>query len=73
MATIEMNERNFDEIVRAIDSLQLTAGHKVATPADWKDGDDVIISPALSDDDAKAAFGDFDAKKSYLRYTPQPR
>lgn len=64
--------RNFDEIVRAIDSLQLTAGHKVATPADWKDGDDVIVSPALSDEDAKATFGDFDAKKPYLRYTSQP-
>src|SRR6201991_11140 len=48
--------RNFDEILRVIDSLQLTAGYKVATPANWKDGDDVIIVPAVSDEDAKALF-----------------
>ncbi len=64
--------RNFDELLRVIDSLQLTADHSVATPADWTDGDDVIISPAVSDDDAKARFGDFDAVKPYLRKTKQP-
>ena len=64
--------RNFDELIRVIDSLQLTANHKVATPADWKEGEDVIIVPAVSDEDAKAKFGDFDAKKPYLRTVPQP-
>jgi alkyl hydroperoxide reductase subunit AhpC len=65
--------RNFDELLRVIDSLQLTAGYSVATPADWKDGEDVIISPAVSDDDAKAKFPKgWDAKKPYLRVTPQP-
>jgi len=65
--------RNFDEILRVIDSLQLTANHKVATPSDWKDGEDVIIVPAVSDEDAKEQFpGGWDAKKPYLRLTPQP-
>ena len=65
--------RNFDEILRVIDSLQLTAGYKVATPVDWKDGDDVIIVPAVSDEDAKDLFpAGWDAKKPYLRVTPQP-
>lgn len=64
--------RNFDELLRAIDSLQLTAHHSVATPADWHQGDDVIIAPAISDDEAKERFGDFDAKKPYLRVTKQP-
>ena len=65
--------RNFDEILRVIDSLQLTAGYKVATPVDWKDGEDVIIVPAVSDEDAKALFpAGWDAKKPYLRVTPQP-
>ncbi len=64
--------RNFDEILRVIDSLQLTANHSVATPADWKHGDDVVIAPAISDEDAKAKFGEFDAKKPYLRLTKQP-
>lgn len=65
--------RNFEEILRVIDSLQLTADHKVATPADWKDGDDVIIVPALSDEEAKERFPDgWDAKKPYLRLTKQP-
>src|SRR6185369_7260261 len=58
--------RNFEEILRVIDSLQLTANYKVATPADWKDGEDVIIVPAVSDDEAKEKFGSFDAKKPYL-------
>lgn len=65
--------RNFDELLRVIDSLQLTANHSVATPADWKDGDDVIIAPAVSDEDAKEKFPKgFEAKKPYLRVTPQP-
>jgi alkyl hydroperoxide reductase subunit AhpC len=65
--------RNFDEILRVIDSLQLTANHKVATPVDWKDGEDVIIVPAVSDEDAKVAFPNgWDAKKPYLRFVKQP-
>ncbi|MDQ3106861.1 MAG: peroxiredoxin [Actinomycetota bacterium] len=65
--------RNFQEILRVIDSLQLTAEYKVATPADWKDGEDVIIVPAVSDEEAKEKFPKgFDAKKPYLRVTPQP-
>ncbi len=64
--------RNFDELLRVIDSLQLTANHKVATPADWKNGEDVIVVPAVSDEDAKAKFGSFDAKKPYLRTVKQP-
>jgi alkyl hydroperoxide reductase subunit AhpC len=65
--------RNFDELLRVIDSLQLTANHSVATPADWKNGEDVIIVPALSDEDAKARFPDgWEAKKPYLRVTKQP-
>jgi alkyl hydroperoxide reductase subunit AhpC len=66
--------RNFDEILRVIDSLQLTANHKVATPVNWKDGDDVIILPAVSDEDAKAAFPDgWEAPRPYLRIVPQPK
>jgi alkyl hydroperoxide reductase subunit AhpC len=65
--------RNFQELLRVIDSLQLTAGYQVATPADWKDGEDVIIVPAVSDADAKTKFPKgFVAKKPYLRVTPQP-
>ncbi len=65
--------RNFDELLRVIDSLQLTANYSVATPADWKDGDDVIVAPALSDEEATAKFPKgFEAKKPYLRVTPQP-
>ena len=64
--------RNFQELLRVIDSLQLTAKHSVATPADWKQGEDVIITTAVSDDDAKERFGEFDAKKPYLRLTKQP-
>ncbi len=65
--------RNFDELLRVIDSLQLTANYSVATPADWKNGEDVIIVPAVSDEDAKAKFPrGFEAKKPYLRVTPQP-
>ena len=65
--------RNFDELLRVIDSLQLTAQHSVATPANWKDGDDCIVVPALSDDEAKEKFPKgFTAIKPYLRITPQP-
>ena len=65
--------RNFQEILRVIDSLQLTSEYKVATPADWKDGDDVIITAAVSDEEAKERFPKgFEAKKPYLRLTPQP-
>ncbi|MGH9186386.1 MAG: peroxiredoxin [Acidimicrobiales bacterium] len=64
--------RNFDELLRVIDSLQLTAKFQVSTPADWKQGEDVIVIPAVSDDDARARFGGFDAKKPYLRTIPQP-
>ena len=65
--------RNFQEILRAIDSLQLTAKHSVATPADWKQGDDVIIANTINDDDAKTKFGDFNKVKPYLRTTKQPK
>lgn len=65
--------RNFDEVIRVIDSLQLTAKHKVATPVNWKDGQDCIIVPAVSDDEAKALFPKgFKTLKPYLRTTPQP-
>ena len=64
--------RNFDELLRVIDSLQLTARHGVATPADWRDGDDVIVVPSVSDEEARARFGSFDAPKPYLRVVRQP-
>jgi alkyl hydroperoxide reductase subunit AhpC len=65
--------RNFDEILRVIDSLQLTAKYQVATPVNWKDGDDVIIVPAVSDEDAKAKFPDgWKTVKPYLRLVSQP-
>jgi len=65
--------RNFDEILRVIDSLQLTANYSVATPVNWKNGDDVIIAGAVSDEDAKAKFPKgWKAPKPYLRITPQP-
>ncbi len=65
--------RNFDELLRVIDSLQLTANHKVATPADWSQGEDVIIVPAVSDEEAKERFPNgWEAKKPYLRVTKQP-
>ena len=65
--------RNFLELLRSIDSLQLTAKHQVATPADWKQGEDVIIVPAVSDEDAQKRFPGYVAKKPYLRVTPQPK
>jgi alkyl hydroperoxide reductase subunit AhpC len=64
--------RNFQEILRAIDALQLTVRHPVATPADWKPGEDVIITTAVKDDEAKTRFGDFKTHKPYLRTTSQP-
>ena len=65
--------RNFDELLRVIDSLQLTAKHKVATPSDWKQGGDVIIVPSVSDADAKATYRSFKTLKPYLRIVPQPK
>jgi alkyl hydroperoxide reductase subunit AhpC len=66
--------RNFDEVLRVIDSLQLTAKHKVSTPANWKHGDDVIISGAVSDDDARKVYpGGWKSPKPYIRIVPQPR
>ena len=65
--------RNFDELLRVIDSLQLTAKHKVSTPADWKQGEDVIIVPAVSDEEAKERFPEgWETKKPYLRVVKQP-
>jgi alkyl hydroperoxide reductase subunit AhpC len=64
--------RNFDEILRVIDALQLTDSAPVATPADWTSGDRVIVSPTLSTEDARERFGDVEEVKPYLRWTPQP-
>ncbi|MEC5399080.1 peroxiredoxin [Uliginosibacterium sp. H1] len=64
--------RNFDEILRVLDSMQLTAKHKVATPVNWKQGDDVIITPAVTNEDAEKAFPGFKTIKPYLRTTKQP-
>jgi alkyl hydroperoxide reductase subunit AhpC len=66
--------RNFDEVLRVLDSCQLTAKHQVATPVNWKKGEDVIIAPSMSDDDAKKKFpGGWKTLKPYLRVVPQPR
>ncbi len=65
--------RNFDEVLRVIDSLQLTAKHQVATPVNWKQGEEVIVTAAVNDDDAKARFKGFRAEKPYLRYVEQPQ
>mgnify|MGYP000923178917 CR=1 FL=1 len=64
--------RNFDEILRALDSIRLTAKHQVATPAQWKQGEDVIITPAVSDEDARQRFGEFERVLPYLRKTKAP-
>ncbi len=65
--------RNFDEIIRVIDSLQLTDNYSVATPVDWKDGEEVVISPSISDEEAKEKFEKgFETVRPYLRMTPQP-
>jgi len=65
--------RNFDEVLRVIDSLQLTAKHKVSTPVNWQQGEDVIIAGSVSDDEAKEIFGNWDAPRPYIRIVPQPR
>jgi alkyl hydroperoxide reductase subunit AhpC len=64
--------RNFDEVLRVIDSLQLTAKHKVATPVNWKQGEDVIIAGSVSDEEAAEKFPGYETVKPYLRKTPQP-
>ncbi|MGH9274719.1 MAG: peroxiredoxin [Acidimicrobiales bacterium] len=64
--------RNFDEVLRVIDSLQLTAKHRVATPVNWKQGEDVIISGSVPNDEAKEIFGDWREPKPYIRIVPQP-
>lgn len=65
--------RNFDEIIRVIDSLQLTDQHQLATPANWKNGDDCIVTPAVATDQAKEIFGEVKEIKPYLRYVKQPK
>ena len=65
--------RNFDEVLRVIDSLQLTAKHRVATPVNWRQGEDVIIAGSVSDDEAKQIFPGYKAPKPYIRITPQPK
>ena len=66
--------RNFDELLRTIDSLQLTANHQVATPANWKNGEDVIIVPSVSDDDAKKTYpAGWKSPRPYIRIVPQPK
>jgi thioredoxin-dependent peroxiredoxin len=64
--------RNFDEVLRVVDSLQLTADHKVSTPAQWQQGDKVIIGGGVSNDQAKEIFGDWESPKPYIRIVPQP-
>jgi alkyl hydroperoxide reductase subunit AhpC len=65
--------RNFDEVLRVIDSLQLTAKHRVSTPVNWKQGEDVIIAGSVSDDEAKQLFPGYKTPKPYIRITPQPK
>jgi alkyl hydroperoxide reductase subunit AhpC len=65
--------RNFDEVLRVIDSLQLTAAHKVSTPVNWQPGEDVIVAGSVSDEEAREIFGDFEAPKPYIRIVPQPK
>jgi alkyl hydroperoxide reductase subunit AhpC len=64
--------RNFDEVLRVIDSLQLTAKHKVSTPVNWKQGEKVIIAGSVSNEDAKEIFGEWEEPKPYIRIVPQP-
>ena len=65
--------RNFDEVLRVIDSLQLTAKHRVATPVNWQQGEDVIIAGSVSNDEAKEIFGEWQEPKPYIRIVPQPQ
>jgi alkyl hydroperoxide reductase subunit AhpC len=66
--------RNFDEVLRVIDSMQLTAEHKVATPVNWQQGENVIIAGSVSDDQAREAYPDgWDAPRPYIRIVPAPR
>jgi len=65
--------RNFDEVLRSIDSLQLTASHKVATPVEWRPGDKVVIAGSVSNDDAKELFGEWESPKPYIRIVPDPK
>jgi alkyl hydroperoxide reductase subunit AhpC len=65
--------RNFDEVLRVIDSLQLTAKHRVATPVNWKQGEDVIIAGSVSNDEAKQIYGEWKSPKPYIRLVPQPK
>ncbi len=65
--------RNFDEVLRVIDSLQLTATHKVSTPVNWQQGDDVIIAGSVSNDEAKELFGEWQEPRPYIRIVPQPQ
>jgi alkyl hydroperoxide reductase subunit AhpC len=65
--------RNFDEVLRVVDSLQLTAKHRVSTPVIWKPGEDVVIAGSVSNDEAKEIFGDWKAPKPYIRIVPQPQ
>jgi thioredoxin-dependent peroxiredoxin len=64
--------RNFDEVLRVLDSLQLTANHRVATPVNWQQGDNVIIAGSVSNDEAKEIFGEWEQPKPYIRIVPQP-
>jgi alkyl hydroperoxide reductase subunit AhpC len=64
--------RNFDEVLRVIDSLQLTAKHRVATPVNWKQGEDVVIAGSVSNEEAKQIFGEWKEPKPYIRIVPQP-
>ena len=65
--------RNFDEVLRVVDSLQLTAKHRVSTPVNWRQGEDVIIAGSVSDEEAREVFGEWRAPRPYLRIVPQPR
>jgi alkyl hydroperoxide reductase subunit AhpC len=65
--------RNFDEVLRVLDSIQLGAKHSVSTPVNWKPGEDVILQASVSDEEGRAKFGSIRAPKPYLRYVPQPK
>jgi alkyl hydroperoxide reductase subunit AhpC len=64
--------RNFDEVLRVVDSLQLTADHRVATPVNWRQGEDVIIAGSVSNDEARQIFGNWNEPRPYIRIVPQP-